>query len=166
MCSILEEGQYVVKSGRRKSLDRAGEEHDEQWSVVDKTPLFDFVWPMGGMFLWVHMQFETHPLWNKIDKEKLAMALWILLTTSKYLVLVSPGSIFASSENIRKEKSWAYFRMCFAAVDEPDVEKCSRRFVEGVKSFWGINRVADIEKLLEGDGVAEMEDLVDLRGVC
>ena len=53
MCSILEGGKELVKSGRRKSIDH-------EWSVVDKVTLFDFVWPLGGMFVWsVPLVFNT-----------------------------------------------------------------------------------------------------------
>ena len=45
MCSILEGGKELVRSGRRKSIDN-------DWSVVDKVTLFDFIWPLGGMFVW------------------------------------------------------------------------------------------------------------------
>ena len=45
MCSIFEEGKELVRSGRRKSID-------SDWSVVDKVTLFDFIWPLGGMFVW------------------------------------------------------------------------------------------------------------------
>lgn len=48
MCSILEEGKELVKSGRRKSIDG-------EWNVVDKIPLFDFIWPLGGMFVWLSL---------------------------------------------------------------------------------------------------------------
>lgn len=74
MCSILEDGKELVKSGTVKGLD-------DEWSVVDKVPLYDFIWPLGGMFVWVHINFKTHPLWKKITPDKLAMALWEHLTT-------------------------------------------------------------------------------------
>ena len=45
MCSIFEEGKDLVKSGRHKSIDN-------EWNVIDKVSLFDFVWPLGGMFVW------------------------------------------------------------------------------------------------------------------
>lgn len=45
MCSILDGGKELVRSGRRKSIDN-------EWSVVDKVTLFDFTWPLGGMFVW------------------------------------------------------------------------------------------------------------------
>lgn len=161
MCGILEEGKEIVKSGRYSKGDMDG------WSVVEKIQIYDFVWPRGGMFVWVRLHFETHPLWPKLqnDPEKLAHALWVHLTTAKYLVLVAPGSIFAPTEQIRHAKSWMFFRICFAAVDEPEVEKTSRRFVDGVRSFWGKKTLDDVEELA-GMGVDARDGLMDLRGGC
>lgn len=160
MCRILDEGKQLVKSGRRKSIDNS-----QEWSVIDKIKLYDFVWPLGGMFVWVKVKFSTHPLWRKTTPEKLARALWIHLTTDKYLVLVAPGSIFAPTDEIRTEKSWAFFRICFAAVDEPDVEKTSHRFVAGVQSFWAKKSLEDIEEW-SAVGIDASQGLVDLRGGC
>ena len=158
MCSIFDEGKELVKSGRRRSIS-------EEWSIVDKIPLYDFIWPMGGMFIWIHLNFQSHPVWGKVTPQKLAQALWVHLTTDKYLVLVAPGRIFAPTEEIREEKSWAYFRICFAAVDEPDVEPMSRRFVAGVQHFWRLKDLDDIEEL-SMKGISMNENLTDLRGVC
>ncbi|KAL8711739.1 MAG: hypothetical protein Q9220_003910 [cf. Caloplaca sp. 1 TL-2023] len=139
MCTIFDQGKQLVKTGRRRSMS-------EEWSIVDTLPMFDFTWPMGGMFLWVKMNFETHPLWKKAGHEKLARGLWIHLTTPKYLVLVAPGDIFAATEEIREQKAFAYFRICFAAVDEPEVGPMSHRFVEGCKDFWAIKKLDDIDE--------------------
>lgn len=59
--------------------------------------------------------------------------------------------------------------MCFAAVDEQDVEKTSRRFVKGVQDFWKKKALDDIEELaaeVEGGGEGDMlpDGVVDLRG--
>ncbi len=51
--------------------------------------------------------------------------------------------------------------MCFAAVDEPDVEKTSRRFVAGVHDFWKKKTLDDIE---ESEAAGMGEGLLDLRG--
>ena len=138
MCTILDNGKQLLKTGRRQSMS-------EDWSVVDTVPIYDFIWPMGGMFLWIKLNFETHPLWKKTSHEKLSHALWVYLTTDKYLILVAPGQIFSPTQEIRDAKSWAYFRLCFAAVDLPDVEKTSHRFVEGCQSFWRKKSLDDIE---------------------
>lgn len=59
--------------------------------------------------------------------------------------------------------------MCFAAVDEPDVEKTSRRFVSGVQDFWKkktLDNIEELAKKAEGGGRGDMlpEGMVDLRG--
>lgn len=139
MCGIIEDGKYLVKSGRRQSMST-------EWGVVDKVQMFDFVWPLGGMFVWVKLELSTHPLWKKIEHAKLAHALWIHLTTEPYRVLVAPGLIFSPTTEIAAEKGWAYHRLCFAAVDEPDVEATSRRYVAGMNSFWRKKELKDIEE--------------------
>lgn len=113
----------------------------------------------------IHLNFPTHPLWNKTTPAKLAQGLWIHLTSKKYLVLVAPGSIFAPTDEIKDNRSWAYFRICFAAVDEPDVEKMSRRFVNGVKDFWGKRSLDDIEEM-RARGLEASGGWADLIGGC
>lgn len=87
------------------------------------------------------------------------------MTTKEYLLLVAPGSLFAPTDAIRDERSWAYFRICFAAVDEPEVEKMSRRFVKGVKDFWGKKHLEDIEEV-NTRGLDASEGLANLIGGC
>ena len=151
MCRILEEGKTLVKSGRRASMT-------DEWSVIDSVPMYSFTWPLGGMFIWLKLNLETHPLSKKLAAEKLAHALWVHLTTEKYLVLVAPGTIFAPTDAIRKEKAWRYFRICFAAVENEEIESTSRRFVAGVRDFWGKKKVEDVE-----DGGEVMEVMQDGR---
>ena len=107
------------------------------------------------------MAFETHPLWGKVEAQKMARALWIHLTTRPYLILASPGQIFSPTEEIAVAEGWKYFRLCFAAVSEEDIDACSARFVKGIQSFWKIKNkkdLEDIEALVRDD----KEGLVDL----
>ena len=80
-------------------------------------------------------------------------------------MLVAPGSIFAPTDDIKDERGWAHFRICFAAVEESDVEKMSRRFVNGVKDFWGKRSLDDIEEM-GTKGPDACEGLVNLIGGC
>lgn len=120
---------------------------------------------LGLILVRVQLNFPSHPLWNKVAPAKLSQALWIHLTSEEYLVLVAPGSIFAPTDDIRDKRSWAYFRICFAAVDEHDVEKMSRRFVNGVRDFWGKRNLDDIEDM-GTRGLEVSEGLVNLMGGC
>ena len=156
MCRILDKGKTLVKSGRRASMT-------DEWSVIDSVPMYSFNWPLGGMFIWLKLEFETHPLFKKVESENLSHALWVHLTTEKYLVLVAPGAIFCPTDAILKEKGWRYFRLCFAAVDDEELEGMSRRFVAGVRDFWGKKRVEDIDDEVVRAG--EALDGLNMRGM-
>ena len=170
MCGVLEEGKHLIKTGRSRSLGgqtRASNDDDQEWSFVRKTQIYDFVWPLGGMFIWLHINFPTHPLYKKIpDPGKLSTALFVHLTKPQYRVLVSPGTIFAPNEQISEEKGWQYFRLCFAAVDEEVLEGMSRKLVTGIQDFWRFKNVEDIEELEEQEiEVQGGNGLVNLTGI-
>ena len=126
MAKILDAGKYQVKSGRRNSLAEATEhEEADEWSVVEKIQMMSFDWPVGGMFLWLKIHFETHPLYSTYKKSgelgRLSTALWILWTTKPYLVLAAPGTTFSPTQEILEQEGWKYFRLCFAAIDEEEL---------------------------------------------
>lgn len=163
MCKILEENAYQLKQSTPTR------DADSDWGVITKTQLYDFQWPRGGMFLWLHMRFETHPLWkapgsqgNVITGTALSTALMIFLTRKPYLVLVSPGLMFSATPQIREERGWAYFRICFAAESEENIDSCSLRFAEGVQRFWRVKNVKEIESLLDEASTEQTEDMTDL----
>ncbi|KAI1853776.1 hypothetical protein JX266_001760 [Neoarthrinium moseri] len=159
MCSILEEGAYQLKQSTPVR------DADSDWGVISKTKLYEFDWPRGGMFLWLRMRFEKHPLWqatgskgNVINGTALSTALMVFLTTKPYLVLVSPGMMFSATPKIREERGWAYFRLCFAAESEENIDKCSERFVQGVQKFWRIKKVKELEDILSETEAASAQD--------
>lgn len=177
MCSILDANAYLVKSGRRQSLTFSPSTEEEEWSVVEKTRLYSFDWPVGGMFIWLRINFESHPLYSSFAKSnelpRLSRALWIFWTTKPYLVLVSPGTIFSPTDAIRERDGWRYFRLCFAAIDESELGGVSERLTGAVAGFWRIKDRETIDKMLEEDeagvqGMAGegMEGLVGLVGMC
>lgn len=174
MSHILEAGKFQVKIGRRASMSlRSDSDDEDDWAVVEKAQLYDFAWPVGGMFIWLKIAFETHPLMKakKVPGQKLAQALWIFWTSKPYLVLVSPGTIFAPTPQIAEESAWQFFRICFAAVDEDLLEPISMRWVEGINAFWRIKDekvIDDILKELEGSSVEEqgIDGLGSLIGFC
>ncbi|KAK2759685.1 aromatic amino acid aminotransferase [Colletotrichum kahawae] len=159
MSSILDDGAVQLKQSTPRSVE------DADWGVVSKTRLYEFDWPRGGMFIWLRMRFETHPLWMAtggkvlplIDGEKLSTALMIYATQKPFRVLVSPGMMFSATPAIRAERGWAYFRLCFAAETEENVDRCSERLAEAIQRFWRLKKVEDIEELI-GDLVTAQEE--------
>ncbi|KAG9236716.1 pyridoxal phosphate-dependent transferase [Amylocarpus encephaloides] len=150
MCDILEAGRYQLKQGTPSKTS------ESEWAVISKTRLYSFDWPRAGMFLWVQVHFESHPLFSKVGGPKLATALWVKFTEKPFLVLVAPGTMFSPTTEVLAAEGWKYYRLCFAAVDEEDIERCSEGFAEGVKAFWAIKKEEDLPEL--GD------DAMDQRG--
>jgi DNA-binding transcriptional MocR family regulator len=165
MCRILDEGSFQLKTGAFASS--AG--GDADWGVVTKTQLFDFSWPRGGMFVWIRMHFERHPLWHAprtdypivVEGTALSTALMVFLTRKQYLVLVSPGVMFSADEKVRAEIGWAYYRMTFAAESEERVDSCTERFVAGVQKFWRIKDVRVLQDILADAPSAAAEEEED-----
>lgn len=145
MASILEDGKHLVHHKRTPSYPT----DEADYELICKTQLFDFAYPMAGMFLWLRVHFESHPLFQICGGPKLAQALWVFMTTAPYRVLLAPGSLFSPTQEILDEKGWRYFRLCFAAVDDDVVKSSSEGFVRCVADFWAIEREKEIDDILK-----------------
>lgn len=159
MCRILDEGSVYVKQGTPRSAS------DTDVCVVTRTQLYDFQWPRGGMFVWIRIFLENHPLYGAptsdgkdlIDGSTLSTGLLLFLTRKPFLVLASPGMMFSATEDVRTEVGWQHYRLCFAAESEENVDSCSKRFAKGVRKFWGIKNVEELEEIVR-DAPAAAED--------
>ncbi|KAI9783383.1 MAG: hypothetical protein M1839_003918 [Geoglossum umbratile] len=145
MCGILEGGKYVLESTEFCSK---GNTTTESWNIINKVQMYSFIWPRGGMFVWVKINLSTHPLYAKIEPTKLSHALWLHLTTKPHLVLVAPGTLFSATLEIAERRGFEFYRLCFAAVEDDEVESASRRFVEGINSFWAKDDLDEMKKVL------------------
>jgi DNA-binding transcriptional MocR family regulator len=170
MCQILGEGKYHVKTSPSPnpstalSLSQKASQFadlslstdsfsSDDLELITKTQMFSFTPPLGGMFLWLRLHLSTHPLFGKLPPPKLSAALWAHLTEPPYLALVAPGEMFSPTADIAKEEGWQFFRLCFAAIDEGELERCCRGVVEGCRTFWDITDLGDIEEVVrKGEG--------------
>ncbi len=60
------------------------------------------------------------------DQPCLALtAMMLFLTQKPYLVVAAVGLMFAANDKIRDEKGWAYYRLCFAAESEENIDLCT-----------------------------------------
>jgi len=178
MCQILESGNQLVKTGRRNSISSivSVDLNADEWEVVEKTQMYSFEWPVGGMFIWVRLHFETHslyPLFRRSSTEGLdrfSRALWVWLTKKPYLVLVAPGTMFSPTPEVAAKEGWQYFRLCFAAVDEEQIAPISQRFADAIAAFWKIKDPKVIEDLLQENAESEKMPAkaawVPLIGIC
>lgn len=169
MCRTLDEGRHLVQSG-----DHIDDAASDSWAVVEKTPLLSFDRPYGGMFLWLTVHFESHPLWSEyqdplstttisfasahttpprvpnhpVGPTRLAHALWLYWLQPHTRVLVTPGQIFSPTPTIAAADGWRHFRLCFAALDEDILNSACERLVKGTQAFWRITDSEEIEQLI------------------
>ncbi|KAM0243130.1 hypothetical protein ACHAP5_006849 [Fusarium lateritium] len=150
MCTILEENAFMLRQSTSNSPDL-------DWNMISKMQVFDFDWPRGGMFVWLRVHFEKHPLYQThggkltpvIDGPVLASAFLIHSTHAPHLVLGSPGSMFSATPEIMEKHGWQYIRLCFAAESDENIDGGSLRFVHSVHEFFKIKDSNQIEKLVE-----------------
>lgn len=152
MCTILEENKFLFSE---KSEISCTVDHVSDWEVVDRVQMYDFVWPKGGMFAWVEIRLETHPLRNKYSAQRLSKAFWIHLTKKPHLCLVAPGQIFAAGPK-SVGKQHRFIRVAFAPMDPEDVSPFTRRLVEGFRSFW---KRENLDGLDDGDQTLAMQSM-------
>lgn len=168
MCAALDEHAYQLK----QSTPARGDDSD--WGVITKTRLLSFSWPRGGMFVWVRVHFEEHPLWKAegtpggaypvIDGPTIAKALMAFATHEPYRVLVAPGTMFGATPEVTTKRAWRYFRLCFAAEAVDEIEPRSRRFGVAIQKFWRIKKVEEIEALVRELGMDSVRG-ADAEGV-
>ncbi|PLB42304.1 putative aromatic amino acid aminotransferase [Aspergillus candidus] len=142
MCTALEEGQHILSVDINDNAVTDTEE-DNEWECIERTPMYEFSRPAGGMFVWLRVRLENHPLHGKYAEARLTRALWVMLTREPYLCLLGPGTMFAPDEAV-VEKAASFFRLCFAAMPAEEVEGVTRRVTDGMKAFW---QVKDLEGL-------------------
>ncbi|KAK5088136.1 hypothetical protein LTR05_002353 [Lithohypha guttulata] len=133
---------------------------DDAFEVLTKTQIYDFVPPMAGMFLWLHLRLETHPLFSSFPHDQFSHALWIFQTRDPYKVLVAPGTMFAPTQEIQDAKGWQYYRLCFAAVNENDIRAISENFVKCCHDFWQIKDKKVIQDMLDEDESGQVSERV------
>ncbi|KAL2760654.1 hypothetical protein ACRALDRAFT_1038399 [Sodiomyces alcalophilus JCM 7366] len=181
MARILDDGAHLlqlkqpVRSKPTGQDDTRGDKTDDDWRVVTKTQLYDFAWPRGGMFVWLRIRFPSHPLWMargapggslpRVDGLALGTALLAFCTHRPHLVLPAPGAMFAADEVVLARDAWAYYRLCFAAESEENVDAASRRFVDALHAFWRIKDVERIEELVEEFRSAGVEGGLAVEGM-
>ncbi|KAL4929688.1 putative aromatic amino acid aminotransferase [Aspergillus undulatus] len=157
MCSGLEEGKYLV-------LDSASETEGDTWEILDKVQMYEFDWPTGGMFVWLKVNYESHPLRRKYSPERLAKALWIHFIQKPHLCLLGPGTLFSPTDEV-KARGYQYFRLCFAAMPADDVVPVTQRLVDGFRTFWQRKSLDDLAEEIEAINAIYDPDTIIISNV-
>lgn len=144
MCATLENGKCVAIDGA--PARRAASEDLDSWSVISKVPMYEFDWPVAGMFVWLKLRYDTHPLLWKYGREKVCTALLFFLMKEPFMALAAPGTMFAPTTAVF-ERAHQYMRLCFAATPEDKVTDSTQHFVAGIRAFWQLKNFDDIPEV-------------------
>jgi hypothetical protein len=83
--------------------------------------------------------------------------------------------MFSPNQEVREKEGWKHVRLCFAAIDEVEVNRASERFAQGVSDFWSLKKVKDLDEILDeteakvnalNASLPEEERPLNLGGVC
>ncbi|KAF7716409.1 Uncharacterized protein PECH_005300 [Penicillium ucsense] len=163
MCTILEENKYLYSEESCEDPSSVAE-HGNDWEVVERTQMLDFVWPKGGMFAWVELHLENHPLRAKYSEQRLSKAFWVHLTQKPHVCLVGPGQIFAAGPS-SVQKQHRYIRVSFAPMDPGDVASYTNRLIDGFRSFWKRKNLDGLEESGDEKTLASLGNLQLNSGV-
>ncbi|CAL1700165.1 unnamed protein product [Somion occarium] len=95
--------------------------------------LISFVPPTSGMFIWLKINFRTHPSFKEGDEEPLETQLFIKLAEGG--VLVAPGWFFAATDNVL-DSGEGHVRISFSNVDFDALKKAVGIFGTVLRDFF------------------------------
>ncbi|GAA5900164.1 hypothetical protein JCM5296_001475 [Sporobolomyces johnsonii] len=117
----------------------------------DTLPLFSFVPPTGGMFLWCRFYLAGAPRFRELEaqedvedpEETFMKELWEALADN--LILLTPGSYYTPWQGADKQTTRArgaetkigYFRLAFSMANKEGMEEGIRRLEQVLKRVWG-----------------------------
>jgi aspartate/methionine/tyrosine aminotransferase len=127
---------YIVGAMTNEfALESALDTEESEYVVVSQPKsLISFLPPMAGMFLWIRVALELHPLYDGKNSVELMDELWKRLCITEDL-LIAPRRMFAAGEE-RKDEVAKYFRVAFSVGEEPDVDEMVKRFGRAVRWFF------------------------------
>jgi len=96
-------------------------------------PIFSFIPPTSGMFVWIQFHFDSHPNVTEVEEKSLERRLWIALADAG--VLFGPGEIFAADLS-QGEVDYGHFRISFSNAEYSDLRKAVDIFTRVVKDFF------------------------------
>ncbi|KAI0751113.1 PLP-dependent transferase [Daedaleopsis nitida] len=105
----------------------------EKFGGFGAKPLFSFVPPTSGMFVWLKMHFENAPGFQPGDEETMEMKLWTAIAEAG--VLIGPGRYFsADDEGVNPVEG--HFRISFSFASHEDMTKAVKIFAKATREFF------------------------------
>ncbi|KAF7332154.1 Aminotran-1-2 domain-containing protein [Mycena kentingensis (nom. inval.)] len=119
------------------------------WSekAAHSTPLFSFVPPSSGMFIWLKVHLDQHPAYATLGVKELEQKLWIEFAEAGLLIgpgtnighITAPTNMFAGAmfnptndfSNVRS----GHFRVSFSNAENAELKKASEIFATVLRKF-------------------------------
>ncbi|KAL3421753.1 hypothetical protein PVAG01_05909 [Phlyctema vagabunda] len=140
--------KFAIKPASSGSIP--GAEGLVAFSKISGKPLFSFVPPTGGMFIWCKIYFAGNAKFETLkadpscsDPEEVCSdGLWIDLCNAK--VLVTPGSYYVPWQGREKattktrggEESIGHFRLAFSMTTKEEMDEALQRIANVFEDFW------------------------------
>ncbi|KZT24540.1 PLP-dependent transferase [Neolentinus lepideus HHB14362 ss-1] len=106
----------------------------EKFAMTARTPLFSFVPPTSGMFIWLKVHFENHPAFSP-DDDSFEMKLWVALAEAG--LIISPGWFFvADDENSPDGPNDGHYRISFSFSEFDELKKAVGILGKVVREFF------------------------------
>ncbi|KAF9009104.1 hypothetical protein BDQ17DRAFT_1349532, partial [Cyathus striatus] len=96
--------------------------------------MFSFVPPTSGMFLWLKLHFDNHPLFKSHGHKSLETKLWVALAEAG--VLFGPGSLFAAMPSSDGAEGPGHFRISFSNAEYHLMKKAISIFARVITQFF------------------------------
>lgn len=109
---------FVARPRPQLTSGRSNLEYADEKHAFGTKPLFSFVPPSAGMFVWLRIHFENHPAFTgePADTAKLEEKLWTLIADAG--VLIGPGTYFAATPDIQAASPLeGHFRIAFSNAE-------------------------------------------------
>ncbi|KAJ3501035.1 hypothetical protein NLJ89_g9522 [Agrocybe chaxingu] len=99
-----------------------------------KKPLFSFMPPSSGMFVWLRFDFEGHPKVEELGPETLEKKLWIAMAEGG--LLIGAGSIFAANPTDKTDGTVGHFRISFSNTEFDALKKAVDIMAQVLDKFY------------------------------
>ncbi|RXW11690.1 hypothetical protein EST38_g14165 [Candolleomyces aberdarensis] len=105
----------------------------EKQRLTDE-PLFSFVPPTSGMYVWLKLHLDRHPKHGMMNYNDLELALWKELAEAG--VLFGPGHMFAADATVQEPEDEGHFRISFSNAEFDDLKKAISIFSRVIAKFF------------------------------
>ena len=116
------------------------------YKYINDNLVLDFKKPAAGMFVWVKVQYDNHPLADKFSHLEMSRAFWTMNATNSQPVLVTPGYFFAPSL-VDAEHMAPYIRLSYANAEKTNISKWTDGFGRNSIDFWNITDPEQMRQL-------------------